>query len=212
MSFHEVRFPTDIAHGAQGGPERRTDVVVLGSGFEERNSRWADSRRAYDAGYGIKSLDELHAVIAFFEERRGRLHGFRWRDHADWKSCPPEQTPAALDQPIATGNGSLSAFPLKKRYGSAHAPYTRSIAKPVTGTVKIAVAGVERVLGTHFTVNAATGIVQFLPGFTPPDGAAITAGFEFDVPVRFDTDRLEISVSGFQHGAIPRIPIIEVRL
>lgn len=212
MAFHEIRFPTVISRGATGGPERRTDVVVLGSGYEERNSRWADSRRAYDAGYGIKSLDELHAVIAFFEERRGRLHGFRWRDHADWKSCPPEQTPDALDQAIATGNGSLSAFPLKKRYGSAHAPYTRTIAKPVTGTVKIAVAGVERVLGTHFTVGGASGIVQFLPGFAPPDGAAITAGFEFDVPVRFDTDRLEISVSGFQHGAIPRIPIIEVRL
>jgi uncharacterized protein (TIGR02217 family) len=212
MAFHEIRFPTAISRGATGGPERRTDVVVLGSGHEERNSRWADSRRSYDAGYGVRSLDDLHAVIAFFEERRGRLHGFRWRDHADWKSCPPGGTPTAFDQPIATGNGVLSAFALRKLYGSAHAPYARTIAKPVAGTVKVAVAGVQRTLGTQFTVNAVTGTVQFLPGFTPANGAPITAGYEFDVPVRFDTDKLEISLSGFRHGAIPRIPIVEVRL
>jgi uncharacterized protein (TIGR02217 family) len=100
MSFHETRFPTDISRGAQGGPERRTDVVVLGSGFEERNARWANSRRAWNAGYGIKSLDDLHAVIAFFEERRGKLYGFRWKDHADFKSCPPQSSIAATDQQL----------------------------------------------------------------------------------------------------------------
>ena len=103
--FHEIRFPTAISRAAHGGPERRTDVVVLGSGAEERNARWADSRRTYNAGYGVKSLDDLHAVIAFFEERRGRLHGFRWRDPLDWKSCPPEQTPAMLDYVIGQGDG-----------------------------------------------------------------------------------------------------------
>ena len=102
MSFHEVRFPTDISRGAQGGPERRTDVVVLGSGYEERNSRWADSQRRYNAGYGVKTLDQLYTVLSFFEERRGRLYGFRWRDHADWTSTSPGNTPSALDQIQAT--------------------------------------------------------------------------------------------------------------
>src|SRR5512134_1149921 len=110
MSFHEVRFPTEISRGAEGGPERRTDIVVLGSGYEERNSRWADSRRSYNAGYGVKSVDDLYAVIAFFEERRGRLYGFRWRDHADWKSCAPGGTIASTDQVIGTGNGTTAAF------------------------------------------------------------------------------------------------------
>ena len=212
MSFHEIRFPTDISRGAQGGPERRTDVVVLGSGFEERNARWADSRRSYNAGYGVKSLDDLHAVIAFFEERRGRLYGFRWRDHADDKSCAPGGTPSPLDQPLGTGNGTLAAFQLTKKYGAAHAPWTRAIAKPVAGTVRVAVAGDEASAGAAFTVDAATGLVQFLPGHVPASGALITAGFAFDVPVRFDTDRLEINVQGFRHGAIPHIPIVEVRL
>ena len=212
MSFHEIRFPTDISRGAQGGPERRTDVVVLGSGFEERNARWADSRRAYNAGYGVKSLDDLHAVIAFFEERRGRLYGFRWRDHADDKSCAPGGTTSPLDQVMGTGDGTQAGFQLVKTYGVAHAPWTRTIAKPVAGTVRIAIDGDEASEGDAFTLNAATGFVQFLPGHVPADGAVVTAGFQFDVPVRFDTDRLEISVQGFRHGAIPHIPIVEVRL
>jgi uncharacterized protein (TIGR02217 family) len=210
MSFHEVLFPAAISRGAVGGPERRTDVVVLGSGHEERNSRWAHSRRSYNAGYGVKSLDDLHAVIAFFEERRGRLHGFRWRDHADWKSCPPQQVPAATDQVIGVGDGETASFQLRKTYGSTHAPWTREIVKPVAGSVVIAVGGV--VLETGFAVDAATGLVTFDGEHIPDDGAEITAGFAFDVPVRFDTDKLEVSLQGFQHGAIPNIPIVEVRL
>lgn len=211
MSFHEVRFPTAISKGAQGGPERRTDVVVLGSGYEERNSRWANSRRTYNAGYGIVSLDALYDVIAFFEERRGRLHGFRWRDHSDWKSGRPEAQTTALDQVIGTGTGAQATFQLKKTYGQSHAPWTRTITKPVANTVKLAVAGAAKPSST-FTVNTATGIVTFLAGHIPLAGQTITAGFEFDVPVRFDTDRLEINLAGFEAGAIPNIPIVEIRL
>ena len=212
MSFHEIRFPTAISRGAQGGPERRTDVVVLGSGYEERNSRWADSRRSYNAGYGVKSIDQLHDVISFFEERRGRLYGFRWRDHSDWKSCAPAATPAALDQVIGSGDGILAAFQLKKAYGSAFAPWSRAIKKPVAGSVLVAVAGVARTAGTHFVADPATGLVTFLAGSIPTAGQSVTAGFEFDVPVRFDSDKLEINMTGFAHGAIPSIPVIEVRL
>jgi uncharacterized protein (TIGR02217 family) len=212
MSFHEIRFPTDISRGAQGGPERRTDVVVLGSGFEERNSRWANSRRSWNAGYGVKSLDDLHAVIAFFEERRGKLYGFRWKDHADFKSCPPQSTVAATDQQLGIGTGAQSTFQVVKRYGATFAPWDRTVAKPVAGTVLVAVDGAAQTPGTHFTVNAATGIVTFLPGHIPAAAAVVTAGFEFDVPVRFDTDKLELDLRGFQHGAIPSIPIVEIRV
>lgn len=212
MSFHEARFPTAISRGAVGGPERKTDVVVLGSGFEERNSRWADSRRSYNAGYGVKSLDDLDAVIAFFEERRGRLHGFRWRDHADYKSCAPQATPTPLDQTIGAGDGSTAVFQLEKTYGSVHAPWARLINKPVAATVTVAVAGIAQLEGTDFIVDNTTGVVTFTPGHVPANGAAVTAGYLFDVPVRFDTDKLEISLSGFKHGAIPNIPIIEIRL
>jgi uncharacterized protein (TIGR02217 family) len=209
-SFHEIRFPTAISFGATGGPERRTDIVVLGSGHEERNQRWADSRRRYEAGYGVKSLADLEAVIAFFEERRGRLHGFRWKDHADYKSCAAIAVPAATDQPIGTGDGATALFQLAKVYGVSFAPWRREIKKPVGGTIVVAVDGAPQAEGSDFTCDAATGIVTFAPGSIPALGAAITAGFEFDVPVRFDSDRIEISLDGFRHGSIPTIPVIEI--
>jgi uncharacterized protein (TIGR02217 family) len=211
MSFHETRFPKAISRGAHGGPERRTDVIVLGSGAEERNARWANSRRTYNAGYGVRSLDELHSVIAFFEERRGKLHGFRWHDASDYKSCGPEATPTALDQVIGTGNGSSASFPLTKTYGRDFAPYLRRINKPVASTVVIAIAG-SVAAASNYAVDYVNGVVTFKTGYLPLAGSVVTAGFQFDVPVRFDTDKLEINLSGFRSGAIPAIPLVEVRV
>jgi uncharacterized protein (TIGR02217 family) len=209
--FHDIRFPISVSLGAVGGPERRTDIVVLGSGAEERNARWADSRRNYNAGYGIKSVDDLHVVVAFFEERRGRLHGFRWRDPLDHKSCAPSSVPAASDQAIGLGDGVRSSFELTKAYGQALNPYYRRITKPVSGSVLVAVDGITRAAST-FVIDDTRGVVTFLPGQIPAAGTAVTAGFEFDVPVRFDTDKLEISLSGFRSGAIPSIPLVEIRV
>jgi uncharacterized protein (TIGR02217 family) len=112
---------------------------------------------------------------------------------------------------LGTGDGTRTVFQLAKTYGSGFAPWTREIRKPVAGSVRVAVAGTERAEGTAFTIDPSTGRVTFLAGHVPATGAVVTAGFEFDVPVRFDTDRLEISLSGFQHGAIPNIPVVEVR-
>ncbi len=208
IAFHEVRFPTGIALGASGGPERRTEIVTLASGHEERNTRWADSRRRYDAGYGVRSLDDLHAVIAFFEERRGRLFGFRWQDRTDYQSCAPGGTPAPTDQTIATGDGEKTAFQLIRTYGSAFAPWRRPIRKPVAGSVTLAVDGEP--LADGWTCDPATGVVTF---DTPPaDGAVLSAGYQFDVPVRFDTDMLEVNLTSFAAGQIPTIPLIEIRI
>jgi uncharacterized protein (TIGR02217 family) len=212
MSFHEIRFPTNISNRSMAGSERRTQIVALGSGHEERNASWANSRRLYDAGYGVKTLDDLHAIVEFFEERRGRLYGFRWHDRLDGKSCKPSQTPQATDQVIGVGDGSLAQFQLVKKYGSAFAPWSREIKKPVAGSVRIAVDGVEKNLGGEFTLDAASGIVTFLVGSIPPDGALVTAGFEFDVPVRFDDDALKVNLEHFEAGQIPSIPIREIRI
>lgn len=208
-AFHEILFPLDVALKSSGGPERRTDVVTLGSGREERNARWAHSRRRYDAGYGVKTLEALSQVVAFFEERRGRLYGFRWRDRLDHASAAGAITPT--DQVIGTGNGATAAFQLIKSYGAIHAPYQRQIVKPVSGSVRIAVDGAEAAEGSAFTVDAASGVVTFLAGHIPAGGKAVTAGFQFDVPVRFDTDYLEVDLSAFAAGIIPKIPLIEIR-
>lgn len=209
--FHEIRFPSDIALGARGGPERRTDLTLLGSGRELRNARWAQSRRRYEAGYGVKTLAALESVLAFFEERRGRLYGFRWRDRLDCKSCPGAAAPAPTDQALGTGDGVLSRFELVKTYGAAFAPYRRRIEKPVAHSVRVAVDGLAMTEGTHFECDPATGLVVFRPGFVPAAGAAVTAGFVFDVPVRFDTDRLEIDLAAFDAGEIPHIPLVEIK-
>src|SRR4029077_10344727 len=162
MSFHEILFPLDIALKSAGGPERKTEIVALGSGAEERNARWAHSRRRYDAGYGVKTLDALSQVVAFFEERRGRLHGFRWRDRLDHSSAAPDAAVSATDQTIGAGDGATASFALSKTYGSVYSPYQRPIAKPVGGSVRVAVAGSEVAAGTAFTADETTGIVTFL--------------------------------------------------
>ena len=206
--FHEVRFPLDVSLGSRGGPVRRTDIVTLASGREHRNSRWASSRRRYDAGLGVRTVDALHAVIAFFEERRGKLYGFRFRDRTDWRSGPPSKDPTPLDQHIGTGNGTAKDFQLVKTYGSSFAPYLRTIAKPVGSSVRVAIDGAEQQVGSAFNCNPATGLVTF--SAPPPAGSVITAGYSFDVPVRFDTDELDIDLSTFEAGGIPQIPLIEI--
>lgn len=208
--FHNVRFPLAVSFGATGGPERRTEVVTLGSGHEERNQRWARSRRRYDAGIGVRSKDDLETVVRFFEECRGRLFGFRYFDPLDHKSCRPSGTPAQSDQDLGVGDGATADFRLIKRYGDAFAPFDRPITLPVAGSTKVAVAGRPQVEGADYTV--AGGVVTFAGYAIPAVGETVTAGFMFDVPARFDTDRLEINLSEFEAGSIPSIPVVEVFL
>nr|WP_321463389.1 DUF2460 domain-containing protein [uncultured Cohaesibacter sp.] len=205
--FHEIRFPLDVGFGATGGPERRTDIVTLASGFEERNARWSDSRRSYDAGLGVRSFADLQRVLRFFEERRGRLYGFRFRDPFDHASCNTGSKIVATDQLIGTGDGETTVFALKKTYGDDFAPYSRAIVKPVEETVILALDGEET---TSFQMDWSTGQVTF--DEAPDAGTSITAGFQFDVPVRFDTDKLEFSISAFEAGDLPSIPLVEIRL
>ncbi len=207
MAFHEIRFPLRLALGLSGGPVRMTDIVSLANGREARNQRWRHSRRRYDAGSGIRSMADLYTVIEFFEARAGALHGFRFRDPMDWKSCRPDGTPTPLDQPLGTGDGERRAFPLVKLYGDPAGRWQRSIVKPVAGTVRIAVSGVELREGEAVT-DETTGLVTLAAA--PSAGAAVTAGFHFDVPVRFATDRLDISLEAFAAGRFPAIPLMEI--
>ena len=200
-AFHEVSLPLPFALGASGGPERRVDIVALASGREARNTPWAQGRRRYDIGGAVRTQDELHALIAFFEARRGRLHGFRFRDPFDWKSCAPSQAVSALDQTIGVGDGAAVTFPLVKTYGD----YARAIVKPIAGSVRVAIDGEET---SAFGVDAAAGVVTF--GAPPAIGAALCAGYLFETPVRFDVERLELSLDAFGAGRALSVPLIEI--
>ncbi|QBF32266.1 DUF2460 domain-containing protein [Thalassococcus sp. S3] len=210
MNFHEVRFPASLSFGSVGGPERRTDVVTLANGFEERNTPWAHSRRRYDAGLGMRSLDDIETLIAFFESRQGQMFAFRWKDWSDYKSAKASQEPTYRDQTIAVGDGVTKVFPLMKVYHSGAYSYARPISKPVEGTVRIGVEDDEMRESVHYHVDATTGMITFERA--PDETMQITAGFEFDVPVRFDTDRIQTSVASFQAGDVPNVPVVEVRI
>lgn len=210
MNFHESRFPTSLSFGAIGGPERHTEVVTLANGFEERNTPWAHSRRRYDAGMGLRSLDDVAALVDFFEARHGQLYGFRWKDWGDFKSSLPSREIDGGDQLLGMGDEIHTEFQLVKSYRSGGNSYLRPIVKPVAGRVHVQISGDPVQEGVDYDIDVTTGLVTFAH---PPDlQAEVTAGFEFDVPVRFDIDQIRTSVANFQAGEVPDVPVIEVRV
>ncbi len=205
MAFHDVTLPARLAFGSTGGVERRTEIVTLGSGYERRSTPWANGRRRYLIGSNLRSLDDMAELTAFFEARRGRLYGFRFRDFADFKSCGPGETVSAGDQVLGTGDGDRTTFALAKTYGDQ----MREIRKPVTGSVRITVAGLE-LPPAAFEVDGAAGLVTLAA--VPAVGAVVSAGFQFDTPVRFDADRIEVTLESFGAGRMAAMPLIEVRV
>lgn len=208
-AFHETRLPLRLAFGAACGVERRTEIVGLASGHERRSSPWALGRRRYLIGTASRALDEAALLIAFFEARRGRLFGFRFRDPADFKSCAPSAQPAPGDQALGTGDGTRTTFQLTKAYGAGPDAVVRPIAKPQAGTVRVAVAGIE-LAANGFSVDPASGRVTLASA--PAAGALVSAGFLFDTPVRFDVDRLDVTLEGFGAARVAAVSLVEVRV
>jgi len=201
--FHEVAFPARLAFGSGAGIERRTEITTLASGYERRISPWALGRRRYLIGAGTRPLADIAELLDFFEAREGQLYGFRFRDFADCKSCAVNAAPGPLDQVLGAGDGVTADFPLRKAYGAVW----RGIVKPVDGSVRVAVGGVET---KAFTCDAATGMLHFAA--PPAAGAAVTAGFQFDTPVRFDSDRIEMTLESFDAGRLSAVAMIEIRI
>jgi uncharacterized protein (TIGR02217 family) len=209
MAFTETRLPARLAFGSTGGVERRTDVVQLASGYEQRSTPWADGRRRYLIGGGVRAIEEVQALVAFFEAQRGRLNGFRFQDFADFSSAPPGTGVTALDQAIGTGDGATTVFQLAKTYGAGGGAYVRPINKPVAGAVLIAVAG-SALASSAFSVDTTTGLVTLAAA--PAAGQAVTAGFQFDVPVRFDAERIDMTLESFEAARLVAVPLIEIRV
>lgn len=205
-SFHDVLFPLELGYGAAGGPEFSTQVVVTGSGHEQRNSEWSDARLSYDAGVGVRSEADLSTLIAFFRARRGQACGFRFSDPLDRTSSPPGTAITATDQSLGRGDGGRTRFSLVKHYGDGDEQQTRRISRPVAGSVVVAVNGVTLAAGWQL---ADGGHVDF--DVAPANGAEVTAGFAFDVPVRFAADRIDVSLAGWRAGELPSVPLVEIR-
>jgi uncharacterized protein (TIGR02217 family) len=199
MAFHEIRFPDDIAYGASGGPEFATTIVTMASGFEQRNINWQAARGRWDVASGLKKQAQLDTLLAFFRGRKGRAHGFRFKDWSDFR---------ATGQLIGTGDGTNKTFQLVKNYSSGAGSESRIIKKPVSGTTKIYLNGVQ--LTSGWSISSSTGLVTI--NTAPSNGVPVTADFEFDVPVRFDTDRMAVTIEFFNLHQWSGIPIVEIRV
>ncbi|WP_114390246.1 DUF2460 domain-containing protein [Notoacmeibacter marinus] len=206
--FHDALFPIAIGLGATGGPERQVEILPLRSGREARNQRRRHSLRRFDVGTGLRDLADLETLIAFFEARGGAMHPFRFRDPLDHRSSPRSQAIGAADQPLGMGDGSATRFPLVKTYGG-DGGYARPIRLPRSDTVVVAV-NAQSVADTAFGFDYETGDVVF--NVPPADGAPVSAGFIFDIAVRFDIEHLATSLSGFRAGEVPSVPLVEVMI
>lgn len=201
-AFDDVRLPTCIETGAQGGPGFKTTIIALSSGFEKRNQDWSEDRGTWDISYGLQQPEDLADLIAFFRARRGRARGFRFKDHADYKMT---------NQVIGLGDGTEAIYQIFKRYTSGGVDYDRPIVKPVAGTVSVFVAGVLQVPTTAYLLDLTTGIITFQSGHIPAMSASVSVTLEFDVPVRFDTDTLSINMQMMDMGSLPQINIVELK-
>jgi hypothetical protein len=204
MSFHEVRLPARLAFGSTGGVERRTEVVTLASGLRAP----LDALGAWPAPVP----DRGRGAVAGRRRRAGRV--LRGAAGAAARLPVPGlrrlQVLRAVRRPFrrsirrsGVGDGETTVFALAKAYGDLARPVT----KPVDGTVRVAVDGVEV---TAVSVDATTGLVTFED--PPGEGAVLTAGFEFDTPVRFDADRIDVTLESFEAGRVVAVPLIELRV
>lgn len=197
--FHEVQFPTDISYGSEGGPEFSTEVTRLSNGAEQRNQNWTYPLERWNVAYGVKDQDDLDTLMTFFYQRKGRSVGFRFKNHTDYQVTTANE--------IGEGDGQETDFQLVKIYGSGGNAYSRKIVKPVAGTTVIYINDVLQ--GSGWSVDTTTGIVSFISA--PGSGEVITAIFDFDVPMRFDTDYLPQNLANYQARSVS-VPLVELRL
>ena len=200
MAFVEIAFPSDIAYGSSGGPEYSTDIVITHGGYEQRNINWSQARAKYNVAHGVKTQAQLDALIAFFRTRKGRADGFRFKDWSDYK---------VVAQVIGIGNGTNKIFQLIKTYTSGSVTETRTITKPIASTLLVYINAVLQ-SGSAYSLDSITGKITFVAA--PANAAIITADFEFDVPVRFDTDRLSATLDSYGVNSWSDIPLLEVRV
>jgi uncharacterized protein (TIGR02217 family) len=207
MSFHNVRLPEDVEKGAEGGPGFNTTVLKLSSGFERRNINWERELGEWDIAYGIETKADLEDVVAFFYVRRGKAYGFRFKDWSDF-----EIGAAGSPHTIGTGTGAQSVFQVYKTYTDAGGSFARKITRlDPDFPIQVYVNGVLKTLTTHYTVNYDTGVITFTGGNFPPNGHAVAVICWFDVPVRFDIDKLRVRMEWEDAMEIPNIPIVGIK-
>jgi uncharacterized protein (TIGR02217 family) len=203
--FHDVRLPENISYGVTGGPLHSTTVQRTTSGHERRNVNWRYGLHRWDLAHAFRQFSpsvaerDIGVLVAFFQARRGRAFAFRFKDWVDHQADP---------QVLGTGDGVARTFQLVKWYGDAAGAYRRVITKPVAGTVRVYLDGTEQG-GSVWSLGHVTGLLTL--DDPPAEGVQVLAGFEFDVPVRFDMDKMDITIENYDQGEWTAIIVQEVR-
>lgn len=221
VSFDEIQFPTSISQGAVGGPRFSTSVQGLSSGFEHRNINWSKRRGEWDVSTGLRTQAQIEALLNFFHARFAKAYGFRFKDWTDYRVPRWISAPGDLDgYPVwFTTNGSLATFQLTKTYGDAQRTYTRLIQKPYNPNIAAAPGQILVLFNNaapmtpsvDFTVDYTTGIVTLSNAVKATSGRQISGYTEFDVPARFDTDDMKVTITTTDNMAWGPIPVVEIR-
>lgn len=196
-AFDDVRLPVEVERGATGGPGFMTSVITMSSGNEQRNQDWIEARGVWNIAYGTDERSYFQEILSFFYARRGRARGFRFRDWSDYE----------IDYAIGTGDGNEQDFQIVKIYeGTGPHPYVRVITRPVASTVRVFLNDVEQMSG--WTLQPG-GIIRF--AVAPADTVEVSVMCDFDVPVRFDVDNLNINLEWQGAGAVETVQLVELR-
>jgi len=210
--FQEVQFPTNISYGAVGGPGFHTTVLTLASGFERRNIDWSLARAQYDVAHGVKTQDDLNALIQFFMARNGKAYGFRFQDWTDYTipdAVDPGDSAPTVPVMFTTVGAGPGTFQIVKVYSDVGNTYTRIITKPQEGTVTVYNNGI---ITADWTCDYTTGIITLGETTYSTTGHAISVSCQFDVPVRFDIDQMKTSINDYNNFSWGQIPLVEVRI
>lgn len=199
-----AQLPVDIERGAKGGPGFNTTVLPLSNGKEKRNIEWSRSRGRWDVGYGIQNRVAFNTVLEHFHVMQGKAHSFPFKD---WSDFEIGKDATDTEQEIALGDNVEKDFQIVRRYTAGSVTYDRLIEKPISATIRVFLATVEQ--GSGYTVDASTGIITFTTA--PGPGVSVGVICEFDTPVRFDTDDLDLVIALYDAGGIPSLNLIEVR-
>jgi uncharacterized protein (TIGR02217 family) len=198
--FIEEYMPVDISYGSSGGPRFSTDVLASDSGKESRVSNWSQSRGKWSVRQTVLTRAEATDMQVFFQKVKGKATGFRFKDWLNFIGVGEAQ---------GTGTGAQAMFQLTKWYGTT----SKDIKKPVNNAAwAVYVNGTKKTKGTHYNIDYNTGIITFTAGNIPTLGQAITASFEFDTPVRFDTDELDITMDSYNNMNITNLPLVELKI
>ena len=198
MSFHNARFPSSISFKAEGGPVFKTEISTVKSGQEKRNILWSKSRAEYQINFKEISQNEVSKLISFFMARMGKAYSFRFKDWNDFE---------ANDEIIGDGDGTKTDFQLTKKYGDDENIYTRKITKPVEGSMRVYISGVEQQSG--YSLNYNDGIIIFDNPISL--GSEVSASFQFDIHVRFENDMLLAKTDSYSTSSIKNIKLIEIK-